>query len=82
MKSDGVNSPNSSTNGEPTLRDLMTQGKRMLKAMRKAVREAALVHKHAGVPMVIWEDGKVKEISADEFLRRNRNGSKKRKPRR
>jgi len=60
----------------------MTQGKQILRAMKKAVREAALVHKREGVPMVIWEDGKVKEISADEFLRRSRNGSKKRKARR
>ena len=49
--------------------------------MRKAVRQAALEHKREGLPMVIWEDGKVKEISADEFLRRGR-ASKKRKARR
>ena len=60
----------------------MSQGKRMLRAMRSALREAALAHKREGLPMVIWENGKVKEISADEFLRRGRNGSKKRKARR
>ena len=47
--------------------------------MKKAVRQAALEHKREGLPMVVWEDGKVKEISADEFLRRGRTPSKKRK---
>ena len=81
MKGFGVTSRNGSTNGAPTLREIKSEGARILRAMKKAVREAALAHKREGVPMVIWEDGKVKEISADEFLRRGR-APKKRKARR
>ena len=77
-----MNSRSGSRNGEPTLREIRIEGARILRAMKRAVQKAALDHKRDGVPMVIWEDGKVKEISADEFLRRSRNGSKKRKARR
>ena len=80
IKSCGVTLQDGSTNGEPTLRSIRSEGARILRAMRKAVREAALAHKRDGAPMVIWENGKVKEISADEFLGRSR-GSKKRKAR-
>jgi hypothetical protein len=74
-----MTSRNGSSNGHPTLRALKAEGQRILRAMKKAVRQAALEHKREGLPMVVWEDGKVKEISADEFLRRGRTPSKKRK---
>jgi len=38
---------------------------RILAAMRLAVREALLRHKQAGVPAVVWRDGKVVWVPAD-----------------
>lgn len=54
----------------------------MLRAMRRAVREAALAHKREGVRMVVCKNGKVREISADEFLHPKKSGRKKRPARR
>ena len=36
-------------------------------AMREAVRQAIELHRRAGVPMVVWRDGRVQEVSADEI---------------
>lgn len=39
-------------------------------AMKEAVRKVILRHKETGRPLAIWEDGKVRHISAAEALRR------------
>ena len=42
-----------------TIRELLRDGKLIDRAMRRAVREALLRHKRAGVPAVGWRSGKV-----------------------
>jgi len=37
-------------------------------AMRAAVDEALLIHKRAGLPVVVWENGKVVWIPADQIV--------------
>jgi hypothetical protein len=34
--------------------------------IREGVRQAIELHRRAGVPMVVWRDGRVQWISADE----------------
>ena len=36
--------------------------------MRLAVRDALIAHKRDGDPVVVWEDGRVKWIPADEIV--------------
>lgn len=36
-------------------------------ALRKAVAEAIAEHRHNGVPIAIWRDGKVVRIPADQI---------------
>jgi len=77
-----VTSRNDSKESEPTLRTVMAHASRVQRAMRKAVREAALAHKREGARMVVCEGGKIREITADEFLRPRKNGRKPRPSRR
>ena len=41
---------------------------RALRALRLAARQALLEHKRDGDPVVVWEDGEVRWIPADEIL--------------
>jgi hypothetical protein len=34
-------------------------------AMNEAVAEAVRLHRQAGIPLVVWRDGKIEYISAD-----------------
>jgi hypothetical protein len=36
-------------------------------AMNQAVQAAVNLHKRAGIPLVIWRDGKIVEVMADEI---------------
>ena len=36
-------------------------------AIREAVREATVMHKHRGQPMVVWRDGQVVWIPEDQL---------------
>ncbi|HZN34792.1 MAG TPA: hypothetical protein VFB80_13280 [Pirellulaceae bacterium] len=36
--------------------------------MRQAGREARLLHKQLGVPLVIWRDGQIVEIPPEEIV--------------
>jgi hypothetical protein len=47
-------------------------GRPIDKAVRRAAEAAILLHKRAGVPLVIWRDGKVVRISAEELLKPGR----------
>ena len=38
-------------------------------AMRRAMREAIRQHRLAGVPMVVWRDGKVVHLPAEQLER-------------
>ncbi len=42
-----------------TIRELLLDGRLIDRAMRKAVQEALLRHKRAGVPVVAWRSGKI-----------------------
>ena len=47
--------------------ELFDDGPRLDKAMMEAFREACLRHKQAGVPLVVWRDGKIVKIPAEEI---------------
>ena len=38
-----------------------------LRAMRRGVEKAVLEHRRLGVPMAIWRDGKVVQVSASHI---------------
>lgn len=38
------------------------------KAIKEAVRDALIRHKRAGVPIVIWKDGKVVRVPPEEIV--------------
>jgi hypothetical protein len=40
----------------------------IMSAFNRGLRTALLQHKRAGVPIVVWEDGKVVQIPAEEIL--------------
>jgi hypothetical protein len=46
---------------------LFREGTPIDEAMSAAVREAVLQHKRAGLPLVVWRDGKIVWIPADEI---------------
>ena len=49
-------------------------------ALNDALRDVVEVHKHAGLPMVDWQDGKVVLVSAEEVeARLNSKKSRRRK---
>jgi hypothetical protein len=41
---------------------------RVTEAVRQAGREARLRHKQLGVPIVVWQDGKIVEIPPEEIV--------------
>ena len=47
---------------------LMADGKEIDRAMEEAVHDALVAHMRAGVPVAVWEDGKVVLKPAEEFL--------------
>ena len=51
----------------PTPAERVEDIPRILKAMRKAVREAVLDHKRAGNPVAVWHDGNVVWIPPEEI---------------
>ncbi len=54
----------------PPRRDIakiFREGTLIDKALERAAREAMLAHKRAGVPLVVWKDGKVAHVDPDEF---------------
>ena len=40
----------------------------ILRAFNLGVRKAMIEHKRADLPIVVWEDGKIKHIPADEIV--------------
>jgi hypothetical protein len=47
-------------------------GRPIDKALRRAADAAILQHKRAGIPLVIWRDGKIVRISAEKLLKPGR----------
>jgi len=56
------------TTDEPKdVRAIMLDGKLIQQALRKAVTEALIRHKRLGTPIVVWRDGKVVWIPAEDI---------------
>jgi hypothetical protein len=53
---------------KPDIDALMADGTEIDKAMRRAVREAVLMHKKLGNPVAEWRDGKVVWLQPDEIV--------------
>jgi len=49
------------------IQDAFKRGTPIDEAMNQAARDAVLAHKRAGVPLVVWRDGRVQLVSPDEF---------------
>lgn len=66
----------------PDVQKLFEEGTAIDRALKRGVREALLAHKRAGVPVVVWKDGKVAWVSADEALGSAKSrGSRRKKDR-
>jgi hypothetical protein len=50
------------------LAESLQNGKIVDRALREAVRGALLEHKRLGHEIVVWRDGKVMTLSADEII--------------
>ena len=46
---------------------LLADRTRVQRALERGVRRACRIHKALGVSMVIWEDGQIKEIPAEDL---------------
>jgi hypothetical protein len=47
--------------------EVLRDGDAIDRAILRAHREVILRHRQLGLPLVIWRDGKVVEVPADEF---------------
>jgi hypothetical protein len=54
--------------GDKDIQALFRDGREIDRALREAVREAVLMHKKMGWPIVEWRDGKVVWTPADEIV--------------
>lgn len=45
---------------------VMQDTKAVTRAFEAAYRRTVLMHRHLGVPLVVWQDGRVAEVSADD----------------
>ena len=61
---------------EPTIEELFRDGRRIDRAMRRAVREALHRHKRAGVAIAVWRSGKVVRIAPSQ-IKVGRDGARK-----
>lgn len=53
--------------GTKDIGKIFAEGTPIDDAMRRGVREAMRQHRLAGVPMVIWRDGKVMQVPAEQL---------------
>lgn len=51
----------------PTILELFLDGRRIDRAMRRAVRKALLRHKQAGVAIAVWRSGKVVRLGPSQI---------------
>jgi membrane protease subunit (stomatin/prohibitin family) len=47
--------------------DYTVETKRIIRSMQEGVREAMKLHIAYGVPMVIWEDGKIVDVPPEKL---------------
>ena len=62
------------------IQDAFKRGTPIDEAMNQAARDAVLAHKRAGVPLVVWRDGRVQLVSPDEFEEDPKNPSPSNEP--
>ena len=68
-----------STKRKPVdIEHLMIDGKLIDKALERGRIEALRRHAAAGVPIVIWEDGRIKKVPAEPLLKEALRNEKKR----
>jgi hypothetical protein len=48
--------------------EVLSDTERVTEAVRQAGRDARLKHKQMGVPIVVWQNGKVVEIPPEEIV--------------
>ena len=48
--------------------DFAFDTKRIQRALNRAVRNALIMHKKLGNPIVVWQDGKVVTVPAEEIV--------------
>ncbi len=53
---------------QPDLRSLMLDTDRVERALQRGVVQALIRHKRLGHPIVVWRDGKVVWIPAEEIV--------------
>jgi hypothetical protein len=51
-----------------TLQDYIDHRELELRAFNRAIRNAYIKHKAAGVPIAVWEDGKVKIVPPEQIV--------------
>ncbi len=62
-------------NGSDSIADRFRDSKKIQQALKEAVHEAVRKHKLLGQPIVVWRDGKVVWVPADEIeLPEEKNG--------
>ena len=52
---------------KPDIDALFRDGRVIDAALRRGVREALLAHKRAGEPIVVWQDGRVVTLKAEDI---------------
>ncbi len=56
----------------PTTKELampqLPSEEQIMDALNRGVNAALLEHKRAGIPIVVWQDGTIKHIPADEIV--------------
>ena len=57
------------TNKQKDIDKIFREGTLIDEAMNAAVRDAVQLHKEKGLPLVVWRDGKVVWITAEEAQR-------------
>jgi len=56
-----------SVDSEMSVDQFLRENERIERALRRGVREALIRHKKLGQPIVIWRDGKVVWVPAEEI---------------
>jgi hypothetical protein len=51
----------------PNVAEILKQGKAIEDAVRRGWRDAVVLHKKLGQPMVVWKDGEVVWVSPEEL---------------
>ena len=51
----------------PDILEIMRDGKRIDEALKRAAREAILQHRRAGLPVVIWHDGRTVWVNPEDI---------------